>query len=77
MALENEFKVNKYITLKLEDQITNIYVKGDLFKQCKFLLINILIDKISLFDEIESIDEAAEKLDRSLEGNDGNGLIIP
>ncbi len=73
----NEFKVNEYITLKLEDGNTNIYVNGRLFQQCKFLLLNIPVDGISSFDEIKSIDEAAEKLDRSLEGNDENNLNIP
>ena len=62
-----EFKVNECITLKLEDGITNIYVNEELFDQCKFLLLNIPVDKISSFDEIESIDEAAEKLDHSME----------
>ena len=37
-----EFKINKYITLKLENCKTNIYVEGELFNQCKFLLLNIL-----------------------------------
>ena len=52
------FKVNEYITLKLEAGKTNIYVKNQRFYQCKFLLLNIPIEKISSFDEIESIDEA-------------------
>jgi hypothetical protein len=64
---EKEFKVNDYITLKLEDENTNIYVKGELFNQCRYLILNIQVDKISSFDEIESIDEASEKLDVSLE----------
>ena len=64
-----EFKVNEYITLKLEKEKTNIYVSGELFNQCKFLFLNVLVEKTSTFDEIESIDEAAEKLDRTLEGN--------
>ncbi|MFX1259809.1 MAG: leucine-rich repeat domain-containing protein [Promethearchaeota archaeon] len=66
-----EFKVNEYITLKLENIRTNIYVNGVLFNQCKFLLLNIPIDEISTFDQIESIDEAAEKLDKSMEGRGG------
>lgn len=65
------FKVNQYISLKLEDgrkgKETVIYVNGKRFNQCKFLLLNIPVDKIKLFDEIESVDEAAERLDRSLE----------
>ncbi len=72
-----EFKVNEYITLKLEKGKTNIYVNGELFKQCKFLLLNIPVDKINSFDEIESIDKAAEKLDRSMEGEGRKSVQIP
>jgi len=62
-----EFQINEYLSLRLEDDRTNIYVAGKLFRQCKFLLLNIPIDKLSILDELESIDEAAEKLDHSLE----------
>ncbi len=61
-----EFKVNEYITLRLENQKTIIYIKEVLFQQCKFLLINIPVEEISIFNKIESIDEAAELLDQSL-----------
>lgn len=72
-----EFEVNEYITLKLEGGKTNIYVSGQLFNQCKFLLLNIPIEKISSFDEILSIDEAAENLDRSLEESQSRVSEIP
>ncbi len=62
-----EFPVNEYIKLKLENDKTNIYVNGQLFRKCTFLLINIPIEEVSSFDDIESIDEAIERLDRSLE----------
>lgn len=62
-----KFKVNKYLELKLEGDETVIYVNGNKFGQCKFLLLNIPIDEITSLGEIESIDEAAEKLDNSLE----------
>jgi len=73
----NEFKINDYLSLKLEGRTTNIYVKGVLFQQCKFLLLNIPVDEMVSFDDIDSIDEAAEKLDRSMEGSSGNVLIPP
>jgi len=74
-----EYKINDLITLKLEDGKTNIYVNGEEFIQCKYLLINIPIQDIELYDEINSIDAAAEKLDKSLErGNlDGFKVEIP
>jgi len=62
-----EFQVNEYLSLRLEDDRTNIYIGGKLFRHCKFLLINIQVDKVGFLDELESIDEAAEKLDHSLE----------
>ena len=73
----NEFKINDYLSLKLEVGKTNIYVKGELFQQCKFLLLNIPFDKISSFNDIDSIDEAAEKLDHSLEGESQKNVVIP
>jgi len=59
-----EFIINDFITLKLEDDETTIYINGEEFIQCKYLLMNIPVRKIELYDEIDSIDEAAEKLDR-------------
>jgi hypothetical protein len=62
-----EFKINQYLKLRLEGGRTNIYVNNRLFRQCVYLLLNIQIDKIEDYDEIESIDEAVVKLDRSME----------
>lgn len=73
----NEFKVNAYITLKLEDNKTNIYINGKLINQCKFLILNIPINNIRSFDEVESIDEAVEKLDNSLKHASEKNVKIP
>lgn len=62
-----EFHVNKFLSVRLERGETRIYVAGQPFIQCKFLLLNIPITEISTFDEIESIDEAAEKVDGIME----------
>ena len=62
-----EFKINKFLKLRLEHTRTNIYVGGRIFKQCKFLLLEIPVDSIMNYDEIDSIDEAAKRLDRSME----------
>ncbi len=80
-----EFRVNNYITLELECYTTPwedywetvIYVNGERFDQCKFLLLDIPIEEIKTFDGIESIDEAAEKLDNSLEPIYGPSEEIP
>jgi len=65
-----EFKVNDYVSLRLEDEKTVIYVAGKRFRQCKYLFLNIPIDEIREFDQVESIDEAAERLDKSMEDED-------
>lgn len=39
--IRSEFRVNDYITLKLEDSKPNLYVKGEEFIQCKRLILNI------------------------------------
>ncbi|MFX0082273.1 MAG: leucine-rich repeat domain-containing protein [Candidatus Hodarchaeota archaeon] len=65
----SEFKINQYLKLKLEGGRTNIYVNNRRFIQCMYLLLNIRADIVEEYDEIESIDEAAEKLDRSMERN--------
>lgn len=61
---DDEFKVNEYITLKLEGKNTNIYVNGIKFNQCKYLAFNIPVDKVQEFDRVQSIDEMEQK-DRS------------
>ena len=58
-----EFTINDYITLKLEDNKTVIYVKGEPFSQCKYLLLEIPHEKIDDLRDIDSIDEAAETLE--------------
>ena len=75
-----DFKINQYITLKLIKGKTTIFVNEEEFKQCKYLLLNILVDEIQSLSEIESIDEAAEKLDSSQESqsfSDKPSAILP
>ncbi|MFX1237041.1 MAG: hypothetical protein ACFE8P_04900, partial [Promethearchaeota archaeon] len=64
---EKEFIVNDYISLKLEEGSTIVYVQGKKFDQCKYLLLSFNPMDGEELDKIESIDEASEKLDRSLE----------
>ena len=68
----NSFKINNFITLKLEDGNTNIYIKNQLYTQCKFLLLEIPVDDSKAIEEVDSVDEAAERLDASLEPIDEN-----
>lgn len=55
-----EKEINQYITLKLEHGKTFIYVNGKRFIQCIRLILNIPKDDIPLYDEVDSIDEAAK-----------------
>jgi len=76
-----EFKVNDFITLKLEEGNTNIYVNGEPFDQCKYLMLNIPIEDTKrflslsltreIFEDIESIDEVVEKLGWTYDGQEG------
>ncbi|GAF85687.1 unnamed protein product, partial [marine sediment metagenome] len=65
---EEEFVVNEYITLKLDSGGTNIYICGKLFNQCNYLLLNLPVDKLGDFEEINSIDEVADMLNWTFDG---------
>jgi len=54
------FKVNEFITLKLENNTTNIYVNNKPFDQCKHLLLNLDSQSLEKYDSISSIDEAVD-----------------
>ena len=60
------FKANEYLTLKLEHDQTYIYVKGVRFLQCIRLVLDIQKKNIRDYDEIDSIDEAADVFKQSL-----------
>ena len=60
VIVTEERKINEYITLKLENGRTYIYVNGKKFIQCIRLILNIPKSDIPQYDEIDSIDEAAK-----------------
>ncbi|NVM35440.1 MAG: leucine-rich repeat domain-containing protein [Candidatus Lokiarchaeota archaeon] len=72
-----EYKINEFITLKLEKGKTVIYVKDEKFLQCKYLLIEIPKDNLKDFDDFMSIDDVSEKLDHTLERNMNYIQIAP
>ncbi|TXT63306.1 MAG: putative Leucine-rich repeat domain protein [Promethearchaeota archaeon] len=61
------FPINQYLTLKLENGSTFIYVDNKKFTQCFYLLLEIHKDQLSSLEEANSIDEVAEYLDHSME----------
>jgi len=52
--------INQYITIKLVNRRTYIYVNGRRFIQCIRLILNIPKRDVHIYDEIDSIDEAAK-----------------
>ena len=64
---KKQYRINDFLLLKLESNRTNIYINGRQFTQCKYLLLNIPTDKVKEFDDVRSIDEAAERLNHILE----------
>ncbi|MHA2128148.1 MAG: hypothetical protein ACXACO_05800 [Promethearchaeota archaeon] len=65
-----EFKVNKYILLRLEGKYTVIYVNGKRFIYCKRLILNIPSKEVDYLDEISSIDEVSYLSDHYLVDNE-------
>jgi len=61
-SFTSKFKINDYITLRLENRKTNIYVKSKLFRQCKSLFLVIPKDSTKRYNEINSIDGAANEM---------------
>lgn len=76
LKIDYSHKINDYITLRIEGTKTIIYVNGREFIQCKYLLFNLRTDKIEEYDEIQSIDEAKEKLSNDMEGHEGRNFCI-
>ncbi len=57
-----EFKVNDYIILKLgNDGKTRIFVNGEHFRQCMYLLFTVDIKNPEKYDNIKSIDDMKKK----------------
>jgi len=69
---EIEFKIDEYITLKLEkednDYKTNIYVNEQIFNHCKYVLLNYDTSKPELYEDIKNIDDLDGYYNKSLEG---------
>lgn len=67
MVLFAQFEINEFITLKLVDSKTIIYIGGEPFHQCKYLLLNVPITELTSLEDLNSVDEIADNLDKSLE----------
>jgi hypothetical protein len=58
------FTLNKYITLKLEGNKTFIYVDNKKLIHCKHIILQIPKKDISLYNNIESIDDIFQVIDK-------------
>lgn len=67
-----EFKINRYITLKLEENEINIYMNNEKFIQCKGVVLNRTIEDLKLIFFKGSIDELAEEAEFEV-----NKIAIP
>ena len=73
----NTFKINNYLTLKLENNKSIIYVNNKKFIQCKYLLLNNQVYEAEIRKHNTNIDRIAESLDNSLEIPEENEFQIP
>ncbi len=65
MKAEKTFKINDYLTVKLESNSSVIYVKGKRFLQCKRLVLNVPLENMNSVENLNSIDEIADILEIS------------
>lgn len=63
------YKINEYIELRLENDETAIYINGQEFIHCKYLLFNIDTNKPEPRDTLVSIDELKEYYSNEHESN--------
>ena len=59
-----KFKLNDFLTVRFERNKTVIYIKGEPFKICKYLLMNVPLNEVCDYD---SIDQASEFYSKQLE----------
>ena len=71
-----KFTINTFLDLRLEDGRTNIYINNKLFMHCKYILLDIPIDKFEDFKWFDSIDEFVEKIDGHFESSGDNMVKI-
>ncbi len=63
------FIISKNLVLKLENDITNIYVNGEKFLHCKYILLNFEKRDISEYDKFENMDQVIKHYSRKHESD--------
>ena len=72
-----EFRVNEFINLKLVGTRTEIYVNGEYFRQCKYLIVSIPVKEIEEWDHFDSMDEVIRATNKSLGGGEHHAKLTP
>ena len=62
-----EYRINDFITLKMEYKETEIYMNDKKFSQCKGLLLNIPTNELKIQNEVRSIDDLEREFSDSFE----------
>ena len=75
--MTKEFRINQFLSLRLECGQTMIYVAGEEFIQCKSLLLDIPVAEISSLEMIDSIDEAVQEIENFSQRNMNRTRISP
>ena len=66
--IAREFRINQYLSVRLEDGKANIYVDGKRFIQCRQLVLNIPLIEGEDYSALQSIDEMKEKFTKVRDG---------
>ncbi len=69
------FKISDNLILKLEEDKTNIYVNGEKFLHCKYILLNFEKRNIPEYDEFENMDQIIKHYSRKHESD--KSLLSP
>lgn len=77
MTAHKEFHINQFLSVRLERGQTMIYIAGQRFIQCKHLILDIPVSEINVFEEIDSIDDATEKVGINSQRNIRRAMISP
>lgn len=69
LHIKKTYRINHLIELKLENDKTEIYINGNKFIQCKYLLLNIPKERVKETNDYVDIDELAKKYSKENETN--------
>jgi hypothetical protein len=60
-VIQESFPLTEHLSLKLVNDKTEVYIIGKRFMVCKYLILNIPVNKTHKYDDIQSIDHLIER----------------